>query len=417
MVRICTMISKYRRPLVYLVGISLVTKLLMALATIYIFHSFIDGWGFSVYWNTLIVPFLQHGSIPYINYVWEYPPLMLVPTIIAAVVAVAVHQYAVFVYAYTALMIICDCISIVCVYFIALKMSAGNAKYAFTAGFLSATAFSAAYHVITCFDAFPVCLMMLGLFFAIGEYQPIKSYGALVCGYFAKLFPAILIPFVFLYNLNRRGWKGELKSLLKVSILLALVFAVPFILLNFSSIGVYLDQTETGKGVFAATLTYTIYAWLHRVFMVAVTPAVLTPVMYAILGIVMMLLVWCASYIEKMKPKELLKLSLLALVSIIIFVPHHSPQYMMWFIPILSILVAGNVWKMLWFYLFQVIEYIKFPLAFYGLYTNGMYTEANWMVALMFFTIEFAVLFYLVWIAVMPFKIFTKVNSHEIIQQ
>ena len=402
------MIPKYWKPLAILAAISFITKVIVVLATTYWFHSFVDLWGYGVYVNTVVAPFINNGVIPYINYSWEYPPLMLVPTVIASLFMVMAGNISWFFWVYGILMSVCDIVSIVCVYFIALKLSAGNTKYAFTAGFLTATAFSAAYHVITCFDAFPVCLMMLGLFFAITEYQPIKSYGSLVCGYFAKLFPAILIPFVFLYNRNRRGWKEEVKSLLTVSIPLALVLAVPFILLNHSSIGVYLDQTETGKGVFAATLIYTIYSWIHAILRINITPELLTPIMYAVLAITLMMLVWLAYNIEKMKPVELLKLSLLSLVAIIVFVPHHSPQYMIWFIPILSVLVAGNIWKMLWFYIFQAIEYIKFPLAFYGLYTNGMYTKSNWMVALVFFTIEFAVLFYLVWIATKPFKVFGR---------
>jgi hypothetical protein len=92
---------------------------------------------------------------------------------------------------------------------------------------------------------------------------------------------------------------------------------------------------------------------------------------------------------------------LIALVAIVACSKYHSPQYMMWFTPILCILVAGDLFKMVVFYLLQGIWYIKFPLTFWTLWTNTYYVEplpkAGGQLALFFFTLEYVVLFYLVW--------------------
>ena len=382
----------HRNPLTTLFCASIITKIVVALTTLFFARSFFDVWGYSVYLNTVVLPFLQHGSIPYLNYAWEYPPLMLVPTALATVPMLLLNNPNAFYWSFAILMAICDCVTIYCVYMITLKI--GNARSAFASGLLVATAFSAAYHVITCYDEFAVCLMMLGLMFAICGHGSAKSYTALVCGYFAKLFPAAVIPFVFLYNKPRDPF-----TFAKVAVPLTAIFAVPLILVNAGS--VFLDSTESAKGVFGSTLDYNIYAWT------GISQSAIVIAMCAILVIVMAVLIWVA-YKSELTPRQLLSLCLIALVALIVCVPHHSPQYMIWFVPILAILAAGNLYAVLLFYLFQGIEFIKFPILFYRNWTNAGYLPQNWLATAVFFSLEFIVLFYLVWITAKPMELIKK---------
>lgn len=391
-------ISKYRKPLALLILLSFVTKIVVAIATASWFHSFVDLWGYNVYLQTVVFPFLQNGSLPYIDYNWEYPTLMLVPTAIATIAMLAAQNIQMFYLSYAFLMSVCDAVSIVCVYFITLKIRGGNRNTAFMAGLLVATAFSAAYHVITCFDAFAVMLMMLGLYFAICKDDSVGSYITIICGYLTKLFPITILPFVFFYNAKRTDRKKEFLDVVELGFFLFAIFALPFILRNFSSVGVYLDKTETDKGVFGATLNYAVGMFFHKVLGINIDPQIITIVMYCILAVVIGILVWSAYHNEHRKPAELLKYSLLALTALIIFVPHHSPQYMIWIVPLLAILAANSWWKILWFYILQVMLYVRFPLTYYSNWTNAGYTPANWGITLAFFIVQFAVLAYLLWI-------------------
>jgi hypothetical protein len=314
-----------------------------------------------------------------------------------------VRDISAFWWAYAILMSICDAVTIYCVYFIALEIRDGNKKIAFMAGLLAATAFSAAYHVLICYDAFAVMLMMLGLYWTICKGDHMKSYAGILCGYLAKLFPIVIFPFVFFYNMRKSNWSTEWKEIARPALPLLMFLVIPFILINPESVWVYFDRTEIDKGVFGATLNYALTAFLHYIG-ITITPVVMTTALYVVLAIMLVVLVWAAYHNKTMDPIELLKYSLLALTALIVFVPHHSPQYMIWIVPILAILAADDWWKILWFYILQVFLYIRFPLTYYSNWTNAGYNPANFGITLAFFMIQFMVLAYLIWIT-------TKSNS------
>ena len=381
---------------ILLILISLFTKIVVVLATPNIFHSFVDLWGYNVYLNSVVFPFLQDWSIPYINYNWEYPILMMAPTALATIAMLIVRDISAFWWAYAILMSICDAVTIYCVYFIALEIH-GNKKIAFMAGLLVATAFSAAYHVLICYDAFAVMFMMLGLYWTICKGDHMKSYAGILCGYLAKLFPIVIFPFVFFYNMKRSNWSTQWKEIARPALPLLMFLVIPFVLINPESVWVYFDRTEIDKGVFGATLNYALTAFLQYIG-ITIDSVVMTTALYVVLAIVLVVLVWAACRNKTMKPIELLKYSLLALTALIVFVPHHSPQYMIWIVPILAILAANDWWKILWFYILQAFLYIKFPLTYYSNWTNAGYNQTNWGLTLTFFIIQFAVLGYLIWI-------------------
>jgi hypothetical protein len=193
----------------------------------------------------------------------------------------------------------------------------------------------------------------------------------------------------------------ELFTLAKVAAPLTALLAVPFIVLNPASIGVFLDSTESAKGVFGSTLDYNLYAWT------GIQQSAIVIALYAVLVLTVSFLIWVA-YKSTLTPRNLLSLCLIALVALIVCVPHHSPQYMIWFIPILALLAAGNLYAVILFYLFQAIEYIKFPVMYYRNWTNAGYLPQNWLATAVFFSLEFIVLFYLVWITAKPMEMIRK---------
>jgi hypothetical protein len=128
--------------------------------------------------------------------------------------------------------------------------------------------------------------------------------------------------------------------------------------------------------------------------------------MYVLMGLIFVVLLWSAYVDREKRPVTLLKLIVCALIAAVLFTKFHSPQYIVWFTPLLCLLVADNLYKIVVFYLFQIFAYIEFPLMFGPFYTNLEYANpagsVAWYCTLFFFTAEFAVLILLVFFIIRP---------------
>jgi putative flippase GtrA len=382
---------KIYKPLAFLCCLSVFIEVLIFIVTLRVFHSFVDLWSLKVYFETIVVPFIQGGQLPYINYFWEYPILMTVPVFIATIPVFLLKDSMVFFTAFPILMVGCNLITTILVYLITLKIYK-NKKRAVIAGFLYATAIFSAYVSLIVFDPMPAMLVLLGLTLTVyGE----KEYGylAYILGFFTKIFPVAVLPFAVLYNAKKSGLKQEIISILKVGIIPFLILFGAVWLINPAMIDTYLIKNAASKEIFVSSFVYVVYSWLHLVISGITVGMVATGMTVSLIGI-MGYLVYRAWIAQKQDPVLLLQLTLIALVAVIACSKYHSPQYMIWFTPILCVLATGNLLKMGLFYLLQVIWYIKFPLSYWSVWVNEKYVQP---IALLFFTIEYAVLFYLVW--------------------
>jgi hypothetical protein len=181
---------------------------------------------------------------------------------------------------------------------------------------------------------------------------------------------------------------------------------LPFIIINPDVIRTYLFATGGTIGVYVNTVTYTLYAYLHDVFHMGITPAAISIIMYVLMGITFIFLVYIACVASEKDPKTLLKLVLCAIFCSVFFTKFHSPQYIVWFTPFLALLVADDLIKIGLFYLAQIFAYIEFPLMFGGYYTNLEYTNpigsSGWYLTLLFFTLQYVVLMTLMYFTVRP---------------
>jgi hypothetical protein len=328
---------------------------------------------------------------------------MLVPVIIAAIPAVMTKNILVFTVGFPILMVLCNIVTIACICLITEKVYA-NKKRAYIAGMMYATSIYIAYTTLTNFDSLPTMLLMIGLTCTIYGGEKLKSYGyiAYILGFFTKIFPIAVLPFAVIYNAKKSSLTQEVKNAAFDAIVPFAILFVPFVVLNRASIDTYLISNATSKGVFADSLVYAMNAWVSGAMKIPVSVDVISAMMSVLLVITMGSLIYLA-YKAKSDAILLLSFTAIALVAIIAFSKYRSPQYMMWFTPILCILVAGNLRKMGVYYLLQFLWYLKFPLLFYVLYTNGEYTNPVgswlWYAAALFFTVEYIILFYMVWLA------------------
>ncbi|MDP2797275.1 MAG: hypothetical protein Q8N94_07175 [Methanoregula sp.] len=400
-----------KRHILFLVLASVMTKLLVVFFTTSMFHSFVDLFDIGVYFQHAIMP-LQ-GQYPFGAADFQYPILVFVPMMIAIVPALLLQNAMAFVYTFQILMVLCDIITILCVYLIGLRL--WDERTAFYSGLLYATAFSAAYFVITKYDAFPACLLMLAITFTLYGKE-FKGYAASIIGFFTKVFPVLALPFFVLYNAKGTSLRQEVIRAAKVVIPISAVLFLPLFFLSPDSLKIYVP-IRSELGYYSNTATFTMYSWIHDVFRLGVSIEAISAVMYIFMATGILALFYIAYIIPEKNPKLLIKLILCALILVIICAKVRSPQYIVWFTPLICILAVDDIKKIVLLYIVQGLAYIEFPLMFGVFYTAVQYTEpvlsSGWMLTLMMFTLEYLALFVCIWVVVNPMEIYTKIRTGQ----
>jgi hypothetical protein len=406
--------SQIKRHLLYLIAIAIIVKIVVILVSISYFTVilgpsngtteivFYDSYDFLYYLQSASNVFLQ-GQIPYVNFSFDYPPLVFVPIFLAFIPAYIFNSQDVFICSFQFLMVICDIITVICIYLVGLKLY--PEKTAFIAGVLYASAFSVAYFVLSKYDAFPTCILMLAVLFTVYRRE-IVGYGAVIAGFLAKIFPVIALPFLLIYNAKSTSLRLEIVSLLKIGLPVAVVCLIPVILLKPGILYTYLSGSLVRSAVYVNTATYTIYAYLHDILHLGISLGTISTCMDILMGLILLFLIAIAYIEPKKDTRFLVKLLAIAIFVVVFCMNYHSPQYIVWFTPFVCLLVADSLYGIVLFYVTQAITYIEFPLAFTVLYVNGNYIGETgtslWYLALLFFTTNFAAYLLLMYIAVKP---------------
>jgi len=396
-----------------LIGISIAAKIILAFATVFVFRSFIDTFAITYYFEKVINLF--QGQIPYINYTFEYPVLVFIPALLALIPAVILSSQTIYILAFALLMIVCDTITMICIYRISLKIWEDNRR-AFIAALLYVTAISVAYVTITEFAAFATMLMMIGITLTIERKEKFSGYLSAMLGFFTKIFPIISLPFLVLYNSKETSLKTELLSSIKWFSITSLILFVPLYFINPANLDTYIFRINGGdRGMYASAVTYTVYSWLNDVLHIPITTDLLFTAGKIVMVAGIITLLYVGYKVKKKDPILLLKLILCALFIVVTCMQFHSPNYDSWYIPIMCILVAGDLNKIFLFISTQVIAYIVFPLSFWSLWTNPGYVSAigtpGWQVALGLFTMQFVVMLVLVYLVANPKEIWVSLNE------
>lgn len=398
-----------KQHLVWLVIAVILAKFLVAFVTIVVFHSFVDFFDIGIYFKYTMLTL--GGVFPYTSAEFQYPVLAFIPMMIAVIPAFLFQSEIWYFFTFQGLMIACDIVTVLCVYLICLKLK--DEKTALFAGLIYAAAFSAAYFVITKYDAFPTALLMLALLFTVYGHT-MKGYASSVLGAFTKIFPALALPFMVLYNAKGSDLKNEIPAALKVVVPAVIVLFLPLFLLYPETLKIYLP-VRSELGYYSNTLTFTIYSWLHEVLGLGISIDTVSAVMYVIMGIGLIALVFAAWKIPKKDPVLMLKFVLCAIILVVICSKVRSPQYIVWFTPLLCILAIDDMKKIAALFVFQALAYIEFPLMFGAYYTAITYTEpvlsGGWMITLVMFTLEYIALIASVWLVVQPGAIATALRK------
>jgi hypothetical protein len=392
-----------------LVLAAVLAKFAVALVTTAVFHSFIDLFDIGVYLEN--IQLLVQGQLPFTSSGFQYPVLILVPLLIAFVPAYVFQNAMAFVITFQALMVLCDIVTILCVYLIGLRLWSERA--AFRGGLIYACAFSAGYFVITKYDAFPTSLLMLAILCTVYQHE-MKGYAASMLGFFTKVFPVLALPFFVLHNAKKTSLQQEIVSAAKVVIPIAAVLFLPLFILSPETLKIYIP-VRSELGYYSNTLTFTLYSWIHDVFHIGISLDTVSAIMYVLMGAGILALLYAAWRIPGQDLNLLLKLILCATVLVVVCAKVRSPQYIVWFTPLLCLLAADDLKKIVLLFIFQALAYLEFPLMFGAFYTALQYTEpalsSGWMITLVVFTLEYLALFICLWFVVSPPGILRKVQQ------
>jgi len=286
-------------------------------------------------------------------------------------------------------MVLFDVGSTLLIYIIGLRFY--NARRAFTAGILYATAISASYFVLTKYDAYPTFFLLLSLaLFLYGREA--AGYLAGAWGALVKWFPSLALP-LFLICDVKRGVKSKLiLRNLCLSILLVLAVTLPFFLLNPSG---FLETYTSRTG--ATVLTHSFVYYLDFLARTLSGPAIFGGISLLITAIAEIgLFIW---YYRQPR-KDDLTLSSFLFIAVALFIitnPVASPQYLQWITPFMALFLAGQAWEILLFYAVQVWGYLEFPLLYNRIYNNisgyGPAEAGFPAAAFLFFTVKFALFF------------------------
>lgn len=391
------------KDIFYLICASISIKLVVFAATTRVFGSFIDMFDITLYATYSLN--IINGQIPYVNFVVEYPQLFFVPILLAAIPAMWMNSMDVYINAYHIVLSIIDVLTCVFVYFIALKFY--NSRTAFFSALMYATAFGSAYYVLTKYDAYPTFIILLSLMLFLYRDdiygKSIGAYVAASAGFFIKWFPVIVAPFYFLYDLKNKTLNKNMVHSVIVAILFALAITIPFVVMSLDGF-IKTYTFHFGRTPLSSSFTYYVDQIFNTVFHVtwfSSTSMIITAVLELIL---------LAIYFKYGNPGklELVKFIFISMFIFVICNKIFSPQYILWLVPFMAILLIDSWRGILLFYICQVWFYIEFPLVYGKIYINDNYIFTGSFLTsypFIFFTVKFIILFLIAYLICSNMKV------------
>jgi hypothetical protein len=291
-----------------------------------------------------------------------------------------------------------DSATVICVYFIALRLF-GQQK-AFLCSVLYATAFSSAFLVSATYDSFPTFFLVLSvLLFLYGKEIP--AYVSATVGTMAKWFPVFCFPYYILYTLKNKGATDSLKKGILLSCSIIVFTVVPFIVLNYH---VFLKTYSFHVGREAYFRSWIYYMDLISQYYFNSEP-------FVHLSLVLLVVVECALlyWYYKYLDGEQSTLCYLILLSIFCFILLNkvlAPHYIVWITPFLALFLSNSVRQIVLFYLLQLIMYVEAPLLLqqtvreYSFAGTSLLANPNAFVPFVFYSVKFVIFFVILYVII-----------------
>lgn len=321
------------------------------------------------------------GAIPYTNFSLnvsthfesilniEYPALFIVLLFVVMFFSAMFGSVAIsgFIFWFQIFSVLFDVMIVITIYLIVLKLY--NEKQAYNISLMYLLAFTSFYFILSKYDALPTLLMMGSIMFTLYNR---RDYGYICCiaGFFAKIFPILILPLLVIYNYNRGfSFKEDIMYIVKISLIFGVILILPLLYLSHYNLDVlkpYLFVIGSGSDIYASG----VYAnsFVYAIGQILPIPLYALSMIFTVIKIALALVIMIMFKLQT-NDKNLINSSLMVILAFIVFSGFHSPQYIVWFTPLLVISGIG----VLYLLLTQVLVFIEFPLTFGSLYTNANY--------------------------------------------
>jgi uncharacterized membrane protein len=311
-----------------------------------LFRGRIGGWVFKLYGDRVLA-----GKIPYRDFSLEYPPGALPPLVVPSFFPSGAYDKA-----FMWFELVCG---LACVVFVALAIATREvrSRRVYSAVAVAALApLALGPLTLQRFDLWATAFCIGGLA-ALVHARHRLGFAALGVGTAAKIFPAVLVPLGYLYVARRRGVDEARRGL--VAFLLALVVVVgPFLVLGPGGVRFSLTR-QTGRALQIETLGSSALLAAHSLGaytphphfgsgswnLDGSLPDALAALQTAI-QLAAVLLVWIVFARGSRSREQLLVASAAAVAVWAVFGKVLSPQYLLWLLPLVALVVGRSPAKL-----------------------------------------------------------------------
>jgi uncharacterized membrane protein len=319
---------------------------------------------------------IMGGSLPYRDFIFEYPPFSLLFFILPRLVT---SSYGIYSVLYQAEVAIFDLVGVFVVFDIARRLG--------TAPWKSLTVYTAAILAmgpITAlqFDIIPAIMVLLALyFFLLGKHK--TSWALIALGTMTKIYPVVVAPVLLIYYFRSREYE-KIRSGIITFGSVCLMIMLPFLVLSPSSL-LNLYSYHAQRGIQLESIYSSFLLVANKLGFISAQPYfsfgswnVVGSIENIIAGlstyllIILLLLAYWFIYRQTEKGKrdvsQLGAFFLLAIIIVMITSKILSPQYVIWLIPFLPLLVVR--WRFAIWAVFVAIgglTYYIFPGHYYRL--------------------------------------------------
>lgn len=395
-----TVKSSFIKHLLIIATLSLAMKLATIFLTTSVFASFIDLFDITYYLKFALRVF--GGQVPYVQFSIDYPQgaflSILLPLVLVALTggmpALLAGNPLGYVGFHQALMCLFDLGSALLVYLIALRLY--DERRAFVAGLLYTAAFSASYFVLTKYDAYPTFFLLLAVaLFLYGRETGAYLAGAF--GFLVKWYPVLALPYFLILDLKVGVGKATIRKNLGFSIILILVFTLPFLILNPEGF-ITTYTINTGFNTLAHGFIY----YLDFILRTLTGVAIFSTLSIFLAIIAEIALLWWFYRQPRTDPLTLCIFIFFAIAAFILTNKIASPQYLQWIAPFMALFLAGSVAEVILFFAAQLWWFLEFPVLYNVIYNNitgyGAPSAGFPAGTFLFFTVKFALIFTILWV-------------------
>jgi uncharacterized membrane protein len=296
---------------------------------------------------------IVHGNVPYRDFFMEYPPgalaVFLPPRLFGSDGA--------YIDAFKALMALCGAVTLVLVVVLLVRLGAPRAHVVAATALLALSPIALGPISLNTYDGFPALLTVAALASLVWGWD-LLALGLLGLAFAAKVYPAVVVLAALAFVWRSRGGRRAVAALASFAAV-ALAVIVPFLILAPHGLGESF-RAQAGRGLQLESLggqvlvaadhlglysTTVVHRTTHAISddVVGDLPDALATVGSFLQAVAVLLVTWACAR-GRADARRLLLGFVAAVAGFLAFSRFVSPQYLVWLVPLVLLVVRPVVW-------------------------------------------------------------------------